>query len=215
MGLRLKRKLGFGQRANGEHVFKDIFSKKSWGDCPSVSGYGSTEEATAHIRVELPKLFERHGITHLIDVPCGDLFWMQHLLPSLKTYTGLDIVPEIIEANRKKYPSGTCTFEVLDITKDPLPSGDAILVRDLFIHLPEEDIKRALRNIAQSEITYCLLSNYPNLDYYKEIDVGGCRSVNLLAAPFNLPAPDAVIEETWEGKDLSLWRVQRLKSNSR
>ena len=41
-------------------------------------------------------------------------------------------------------------FLRLDLTRDPLPDGDLILCRDCLVHLPFEDVRRAVRNFKRS-----------------------------------------------------------------
>ena len=42
----------------------------------SMSGRGSTADATVGIRAVLPRLIELLGIVSIADLPCGDLNWV-------------------------------------------------------------------------------------------------------------------------------------------
>ena len=63
-----------------KHVFLDIYENNLWKNMFSVSGPGSSLEATEEIRKSLPRLVEQLGAQSFLDVPCGpDLFrsrWM-------------------------------------------------------------------------------------------------------------------------------------------
>ena len=62
----------------------------------STSGLGSELDATAVLRAELPRLFQRLGVTSLLDAPCGDAGWINQADLGVR-YVGIDIVPELIE----------------------------------------------------------------------------------------------------------------------
>lgn len=42
----------------------------------------------------------------LLDVPCGDMAWMHRFLQTRDDvmYTGMDIVPELVQHHRRTYP---------------------------------------------------------------------------------------------------------------
>jgi hypothetical protein len=67
-------------------------------DDESVSGHGSTIDATEGIRRELPKLFAKFHVKSLLDIPCGDCNWIKGWIwPSFDLYLGADIVDELVE----------------------------------------------------------------------------------------------------------------------
>jgi FMN-dependent NADH-azoreductase len=69
-------------------------------------------------------------------------------LPEGMLYVGADIVDELIQSNKRKYPKHY--FRVLDITQDELPKVDLMMVRDCLVHLSDADVKKALTNIKRS-----------------------------------------------------------------
>jgi SAM-dependent methyltransferase len=192
-------------------VFRSIYHTNTWEDPNSLSGPGSSFEGAQHIRAQLPSLVERNGFRSILDIPCGDLFWIRDILPNTIDYIGADIVPELIERNREKAAS-MGRFEVLDLVKSPLPASDLALVRDCLIHLPNKQVIQALRNIKASEISYVLTTTYESVDHNVDIDVGGYRPINLRLPPFNLPPPLEMISDTTNpqkdlGKSMGLWRT--------
>src|SRR5215471_14527925 len=78
--------------------FERIERTNLWGAATSVSGLGSEDPATAAIREALPGLLQRLGARSLLDAPCGDAGWIMACIRDLD-YTGVDIVPSLIEAN--------------------------------------------------------------------------------------------------------------------
>lgn len=208
-----------------QETFTDIFVNNKWWEPDSRSGPGSCLEQTAAIRRAIPELLREFGIKRMLDIPCGDFFWMKEIRTELEqildSYHGGDIVPALIAQNQRLYQTEKIRFQVLDLTKDRLPSADMILVRDCLLHLNFRLILRALDNIRESGIKYVLLSTYtkkrPNIDFSDEIDQGG-RALNLCDPPFCFPEPVVMInegcteqEESYADKSLGLWRVSDLE----
>lgn len=185
--------LASGDRAT---VFSAIYSSRFWnrGTSPeSASGDGSTLAATVNTRRILERVIAEHGVKTLLDAPCGDFNWMQHVpLDNLGVkYTGADIVPDLIARNRQLFGSPTRNFLRLDLVADPPPPAhDLVLCRDCIMHLPNPDIARLLANISASGSRLLLLTVHPRITVNEEIDrVGGYHGVNPAHPPFNLPEP--------------------------
>lgn len=197
---------------SSRNVFARIAEGNTWDGTESVSGPGSTLEATALLRAALPDLLAKYEITSFLDVPCGDAYWIGQALPAGITYTGGDIVPALIEKARKE-KGDLGTFDVIDLVTDDLPRADLIMVRDCFIHLPHAKVKQAIANVKRSGARYLLTTTYPGRAANIDIEIGGFRPVDLQAAPFNLPAPLEMILETegrTSGKSMALWDVSVL-----
>lgn len=196
-------------------AFQDLYLDGGWSGTngETVSGSGSTLEYTEGVRRLLPFVFETYGITSVVDAPCGDFHWFKEIpLPNVD-YVGVDIVPELIEDNRKKFESEKREFLCADATCDPLPQADAFLCRDLLLHIPLDDCWNVLRNAASSNFDYLIFSSY---DVAENADVDtafGYRPLNLQRAPFNLPAAEASIPDFIPGfrtRHLLLWRREQV-----
>jgi hypothetical protein len=199
---------GLGELAE---IFQQVYRDNSWQSSESRSGPGSTLERTEVLRRELPVVLTRLGVRTLIDAPCGDCNWRQHVELELDTYIGLDIVPALIEENRRRYRHLNWQFKVADLIEDPLPAADAVLCRDALIHLSLADIGRALSNIRRSGAKYLLATSHEAINVNTDIATGGWRSVNLMLAPFNLPPPLArIVENPQTGKILGVWSLAGL-----
>jgi hypothetical protein len=197
--------------AHRRAVFERIYDENLWGDPESVSGGGSGTVATMTVRYELPVLFERHGIRSVLDAPCGDFHWMQHIVGCLDRYVGLDIVPELIARNSRLHGATRVSFACADIASDPLPTADAVLCRDCFIHLPTRLIRAALANFRASGARYLLLTNDLDAESYHDIAIGSFRRVNFLRPPFSFPSPlDAISEAPNSHRQLCLWPINAL-----
>lgn len=169
-------------------VFKSIYNENKWHNEESKSGAGSTVEYTKNIRDCIPGIIEQFKIKSILDAPCGDFNWMKLLLPTVDVkYTGGDIVPGLIEEN-KKYETKKIKFIVLDITQDVLPKADLMICRDCLFHLPNFYITSFFRNFLDSNISYLLTTTHVNDKSFENTDIkiGGFRKIDLFSEPFSL-----------------------------
>ncbi len=191
-----------------EAVFARIHARNAWGDDESVSGRGSTMARTEAVRRELPPLLASIGARSLLDAPCGDFNWMRHVDLGSIAYVGVDVVPALVESNRRRYGSPDREFLRLDLVRDPLPRADVVLCRDCLIHLSLADAAAALANIRRSGARWLLATTHERERENIDTPTGGFRPLNLRHAPFHLPAPSALItEDPTTGKSLGLWRL--------
>lgn len=145
-------------------VFSEIYHTNAWQDRESVSGRGSSLARTKVIMSELPLLLQELHTETLFDAACGDFNWMRFTNLRITRYIGVDVVPDLINRNRRLYETQYRTFEVLDITKDPLPGADVILCRDCLIHLSFKRIHEALSNFKRTRATHLLCTTHTLLE---------------------------------------------------
>src|SRR5439155_1645639 len=126
---------------------------------------------------------------------CGDFNWMQHLNLGPVDYIGADIVAALIEENRRMFGSERRKFLVANVIKDTLPAVDLILCRDCLMHLSNEDVVKAIRNLKRSGAMYLLTTTYTARGENAAILTGQWRAVNLELPPFGFPAPLRLINE--------------------
>ena len=194
-------------------VYEVAYAQQTWASGESRSGTGSELRATGNIRKCLPELLIRLGATSLLDAPCGDWNWMQHVELPVTEYFGVDIVESLITANRERFGNERRHFTVRDLTRDPLPRADVILCRDCLVHASYQDIAAMLENFRRTGATYLLLNTYPEIQHNRNQFTGRpWRRINLLLPPFGFPQP---LEMFPDGGDidpsqLALWRLQEL-----
>jgi hypothetical protein len=182
-----------------------------------ISGPGSDLEQTAVIAREIPALLGELGVKTLLDAPCGDFYWMQHVELGVECYIGVDIVREQIERNRLLHAGKNREFFSLDVTSDPLPVADLILSRDLLVHLSFKDIESALSNFKLSMSGYLLTTTFPRTEINTDILTGDWRPINLQLPPFSFPRPLRLLNEhctenggKYADKSLGLWKLDDL-----
>lgn len=175
-----------------EAVHPTIPNANGWGCSESRSGGGSTIASTQNLRNELPKLFSEFSIKSILDIPCGDFNWMKEVDLTGIEYTGSDILEIFVEENTAKYPMHQ--FLHLDLTEDPLPKKDLIIVRDCFIHFSYENIFKSLQNIKLSGSKYLLVSSNMDFEINRDVPDSDVRQLNMLIEPFFLK-PIAILNE--------------------
>lgn len=197
-------------------VFDRIYRHNLWNGVESRSGPGSGSAATEPIARELVALVAELGIASVLDVACGDGFWM----PNLPGYVGIDVAPEAIRLARARHPDRPYLVADARSLFDKFDIGgfDLVIVRDAIQHLPLEDGVDAIEAIVSSGSRRLLASTYQggeNID----IVAGDCFSPDLEAAPYSLGAPERLIFDGWTYHDstavrdprkhLGLWSLTR------
>lgn len=196
---------------SNEEKFTKIYRKNIWGDIESASGPGSNMEATKKIREELPDLIKKMEVKSVLDIPCGDFTWMAHVDVALENYIGADLVKEIVKKNIERYALPNRSFACLDLTADPLPRTDMLLVRDCLVHFSYNDIWRAIENIKRSGSTYLLTTTFLGTEKNTNIPTGDWRSINFRREPFFFCEPvQTIYEDSHMDKSLCLWKVKDL-----
>lgn len=230
------------------------FNNLPWGSGETVSGPGSTLDATRPFRLPMVNWlvyqfhekqdaaiaaaksvpgslvdFDRFTV---LDIPCGDYHWMSklfeirealdergevwghgmgHHIGQMK-YIGADVVRELVDQNRQKFP-GT-DFRHLDLITDDLPKADVVFTRDCLVHLPFREVGDALKNIVRSGATWLVTTHFPGRTNH-DIPLGAWRPLDLTAKPFYLPEPERIINEGLAGdfsdKSLAVWSVEAIK----
>ena len=202
---------------NNKELFTDIYLKNRWGDKYSLSGPGSNLSQTRVIVEQFPNLINTFKIKNILDIPCGDFFWMKDIDFNNLNYIGADIVTELINDNLKRFRKPNIDFQIIDILSDDLPTSDLVFCRDCLVHYPFKDIYDALKNIKKSNSKYFMTTNFTERNQNMDISTGYWRPINFCKDPFNFPESSFTIcEKCTEGnnrfsdKSLSLWEVKNI-----
>lgn len=206
--------------------FTEIYKTNEFKGDESISGPGSSLKNTEVLRKELVKLCKWLKVKTIVDAPCGDFNYMKEVVKELDLieYLGIDIVPEMIEQNAKKYLSNVVHFAIGDITTYPFPNVDILICRDCLVHLSFESSFKFFRNFAKSNIPYLLTTTFTgeNRKNFNFEDGRNWYPMNLYIEPFNLPQPKILInEQCQEGnghytdKCLGLWTLEDIKNVAR
>lgn len=145
---KLRRRFGKLSRAE---TFSTIYREYRWGrrdEGEFCSGSGSAGVAADVYCRMIEQYVTAHQIGSIVDLGCGDFRIGSRLAALPVQYRGVDIVPELVEHNRKKYGSQRVTFQCLDIVQDPLPAGELCLLRQVLQHLSNAEIQTLLSRLA-------------------------------------------------------------------
>jgi hypothetical protein len=139
------------QQQSAAEVFSQVYLENVWGGPAGefYSGGGSKDSFTdAYRDLVNSMLAEESGrrVT-IVDLGCGDFRVGRRLVSPGIDYVGVDVVPSLIEHNRRTFGQESVTFVCLDIVEDDLPEGDLCLIRQVFQHLSNDEIARVLSKL--------------------------------------------------------------------
>lgn len=172
-------------------VWDDIYRYNVWKGQESLSGPGSGTASTQRIRAELLDIVRRLNVKSVIDIGCGDGFWM----PDLPGYIGMDIAREPIMIARQRHPERN--YMIANFLDTSL-KADLIIIRDVIQHLPLADAV-PLVHAAYERCEWLIASTYKdgrNVDITPDLQARGWAYDNdLIGPPFNLGDPVASIPD--------------------
>ena len=209
-------------KSNLQKKFTNVYNKNLFNGAESRSGNGSDLTQTKVLRESLPVLLKSFNVKSILDLPCGDFNWMRKLDLNEIQYTGGDVVESMVQGLNFNYQSSTRKFQVIDIVRQAPDKYDAIFCRDLFVHLSDKDILRALRNIKSSGSTYLFTTTFTRLSANKKLPMlkrgVKWRTINLELPPWNFPKPLHILNENctemnseYKDKSIGVWEVSKIK----
>mmetsp|Transcript_158885 Transcript_158885/g.281667 ORF Transcript_158885/g.281667 Transcript_158885/m.281667 type:complete len:341 (-) Transcript_158885:16-1038(-) len=201
-------------RTKTREYFFNIFDRAVWGK-EAKSGTGSTLSAAKPFADFLIKFIKRNHVKSITEVSCGHWpsGWQSQITWPAIQYHGVDIVDEIVKANRALLDKRQDNFGFLyaefltgDMACDSLPTADLLLVKDTLQHLSFNYIKQFLaKNVFGKDnskrhkfvmfVDDMLLGVEENID----IENGGQRHLEMSGYPFRLAVRPAF---AWKAADM-------------
>lgn len=192
------------KRLSTKDVFAKVYADGIWGSSNDpqqkfFSGTGSHDQAMTGVYVGAVRSFVQSlGVRPTaVDLGCGDFQVGVQLRDLFGTYVACDIVPSLVAFNQTRHRDLDVDFRVLDLTADPLPTGDVILLRQVLQHLSNEQIKKVVPKLATSCKYLVLTEHVPEGDGFVAnldmptgpgIRLGLPSGVVLTEPPFDLEA---------------------------
>ncbi len=181
-----------------------IYKENFWGGEKGAfySGVGSHDAAILdpYLREVKAFLTSFNPLLKVCDLGCGDFNVGKELVKLTKEYIAVDIVPELIERNKRLFSSKQLSFHCLDLATDPLPQADCAILRQVLQHLSNKEIKQIVEKLYAYR--YIILTEHlpsevfePNKDIIsgQGIRLKKGSGVDLLIPPFNLKVKEAQI----------------------
>lgn len=160
------------RRTNAER-FGRIYREKLWGGAQHTdffSGDGSIPEVVEPYVSSVRTLLSQRPPSDVVEIGCGDFAVASRLIALARTYTACDVVPELIERNRRMFVRDNLTFRAIDAVTDPLPPGDLVIVRQVFQHLRNDQIQAILRKFARYR-TWIISEHVPSSSFVPNLDI--------------------------------------------
>lgn len=132
----------------GRNFFIKAYERNLFGGNLSRSGPGSEGEHVKQKTQIVSDIIEGYDVKSILDIGCGDVFWMRDLFDKVTKYVGVDIVPQVIEDNKAKFPEQEFFCKDMTTEKDLAEFDnqyDLILALDVFHHLMHEEIESLVR----------------------------------------------------------------------
>ena len=186
---------------NPREHFARIYNEHAWGG-KSQSGPGSDPQLLRQYLSLLTDLIKDRRIRSVVDIGCGDWSLAKTIDWSGISYTGIDIVPQLIDRLNQEHGSDNIRFVCADLASDRLPDADLCVSKDVLQHLSNASVHRFLSEL-DSHFTFAVITNdfihnqragwrrlWKRTSMLANADIsdGGYRPLSLTEAPFNLRA---------------------------
>jgi Methyltransferase domain len=162
-------------------LFGRIYRDNLWGgrgdDFYSGTGSHTPELIDPYVGAVRAFLAARPSRPVVIDLGCGDFVAGGRLADLARSSVGCDVVPELIERNRRLFARDGLEFAVLDAVVDPLPPGDVVVAKQVLQHLSNAEIATIVAKLAQYP-TWIVCEHLPEGAFTTNLDKptdGGCR----------------------------------------
>jgi hypothetical protein len=191
-----------------QQIFTNIYAKSMWGKSNDptekfFSGPGSHDPNVVDPYIEAIEGFisSLAKKPNVVDLGCGDFAIGSKFRYLCNDFVACDVVEPLIIWNEQRYKDDLIDFRVLDITKDPLPHGDIVFIRQVLQHLSNDQIMRVIPKIVANYKFLLLTEHLPKSDtFVPNIDQAAGRAsrlgqdtgIVLTNPPFNL----RICEET-------------------
>jgi hypothetical protein len=120
---------------------------------------------------ELLKLIKAHTV---FEIGCGQSHIWE--IPGIE-YIGADLCGDLIDDNKRNHPK--VAFIRADAVRDPIPSSDVIIAKDLFECMPNAEVRVILQKIYGSGSKWLIASTNPQVQGKPNTGEGIWRSINL------------------------------------
>ena len=135
-------------------LFGQVYASGQWGGGPGhdyYSGSGSHHQEIVSPYIDTIRRFAA-GFTpplDAVDLGCGDFNVGAQLRDGFAGYIAADVVPGLIEHNKRRFADLDVDFACVDLVEDPLPQGDVAMIRQVLQHLSNDQIAAIVPKLAR------------------------------------------------------------------
>ena len=166
-----------------EEVFSRIYRDDEW----EGSGPGSSAETSCEYRYFLETFLRTNRIRSVLDVGCGDWRFSRYVPWEGLDYVGMEVVPAVVEANRRRYGCDNVRFVCADARSVELPPADLLIMKDVLQHWSNAEVAGFLPRLGA--YPFALVTNTTNrVDANRDCETGGYRYLDLTRPPFKVVA---------------------------
>lgn len=186
------------------NIFEHIYRNDLW---HGGSGPGSLPSVNRPYIRFLQSFLRHNEVRSVVDLGCGDWQFSRRIDWGSARYLGLDVVPHVLEANRRRYSGAAVEFNASPEDPKDIPGADLLLIKDVFQHLSNEKVHAYVRLF--SKFKYVLVTNCIQKSRHlmnTDISDGGFRPVDLRLAPFAQPM--ASVLEFGSRRIFNPWRFE-------
>lgn len=108
-------------------------------------------------------------IKSIVDLGCGDFNVGKNIYKRTNKYYAIDIVPELINYNKKKFRDKRIKFECKNFIYDSIPKANCVIIRQVLQHLDNKSINKILNKL--KSYNYVIITEHiPNKNFIPNID---------------------------------------------
>jgi SAM-dependent methyltransferase len=168
----------------GAEIFEEIYRNDRWN---GGSGPGSLPGVNRPYVRFVESFLRLNDIRTVVDLGCGDWQFSRGIDWGTTEYLGLDVVPHILERNRRIHGTRSVTFAAAPAKAIELPNADLLLIKDVFQHLSNRMVQEYVAVFPKFK--YVLVTNCSKKSRHllnTDIPDGGFRPLDLRLAPFGV-----------------------------
>jgi len=117
-----------------QQIFTKIYKNSSWNkkSLEFNSGPGSHNKELVIPFLEFVNCFIiNKNIKTIVDLGCGDFNIGKNIYENTNQYYAIDIVPDLIDHNKKLFKNSKIKFECNDFINDHIPEADCVILRQV------------------------------------------------------------------------------------
>lgn len=154
---------------SNEEIFKRVYEQKIWNktsdlDFDSGPGSHNVDVLKPYLDAIISFLNENRNMI-IIDLGCGDFNVGSNLVKFSKKYIAIDVVGNLIDRNKFFFKSNRLIFKKIDVVYEDIPAGDCILIKEVFQHITNKEIKMILKKLINFK--YLIITESEPLNNFK------------------------------------------------